>query len=161
MWSGLCLAAWGGKRGLLLDSLGVAWGLASWGSGHTECRDFRLGAYPGPASSTSGTSCTQGLLERQCPGRTPLVTWPLLAQHSRAFLLQEQSLAALWRAGGAGCPQLGGDLVSAGLLGTSLFLCLEGVKSTDTVRSGVMTELGHHCLGGGEHPPGNHWYHGR
>ena len=62
------------------------------------------------------------------PCRTPLVTWLLLAQHSRTFLLQEQSLAALRRAGGAGCPQLGGDLVSAGLLVTSLFLCLEGVK---------------------------------
>nr|CAI9689542.1 unnamed protein product [Rangifer tarandus platyrhynchus] len=79
------------------------------------------------------------------PCRTPLVTWPLLAQHSQAFLLQEQSLAALRRAGGASCSQLGGDLVSAGLLGASLFLCLEGVKSTDTVQSGVMTELGHHC----------------
>ena len=39
MQSGLCLPAWGGKRGLLLHSLGMAWGWAAWGSRHTECRD--------------------------------------------------------------------------------------------------------------------------
>lgn len=41
-------------------------------------------------------------------------------------LPQEQSLTALWGAGGARSPQLGGDPVSAGLLGAGLLLCLEG-----------------------------------
>ena len=60
--------------------------------------------------------------------RKPLVAWPLLAQLSRAFHLQEQGLLALWRAVAARCPQLGGDPVFAGMLGASLFLCLEGVN---------------------------------
>ena len=63
---------------------------------------------------------------RAMPPRTPPVSWPLLAQLSRAFPLQEQSLAALRRAGGARGPQLGGDPVSADLLGAGLLLCLEG-----------------------------------
>ena len=36
MWSLPCLPAWGGKRGLLLDKLGMAWGWAAWGSRHTD-----------------------------------------------------------------------------------------------------------------------------
>jgi len=93
--------------------------------------------------------------------RKPLVAWPLLAQLSRAFHLQEQGLLALWRAVAARCPQLGGDPVSAGMLGAGLFLCLEGVKSTDTVLLGAMTGLGYHHLIDGVHLPGNHWCHGK
>ena len=37
------------------------------------------------------------------------------------------SFKHLQRAVAARCPQLGGDPVSAGLLGAGLFLCLEGV----------------------------------
>ena len=55
MWSLLCLPAWGGKRGLLMDSLGMAWGWAAWGSKHTDCRDSRLWACPRPLRSTGGT----------------------------------------------------------------------------------------------------------
>lgn len=51
--------------------------------------------------------------------------------------------------------------MSAGLLGAGLFLCLEGVKSTDTVLLGAMTGLGRHYLIGGVRLPGNHWCHGR
>ena len=36
---GLCLPTWVGKQGLLLHSLGMAWGWEAWGSRHTECRD--------------------------------------------------------------------------------------------------------------------------
>lgn len=32
----------GRKRGLLLHSLGMAWGWTAWGSRHTDCRDSRL-----------------------------------------------------------------------------------------------------------------------
>ena len=46
MQSLLCLPTWGGKGGLLLDSLGMAWGWAAWGSRHTDCRDSRLGTGP-------------------------------------------------------------------------------------------------------------------
>lgn len=93
--------------------------------------------------------------------RKPLVAWPLLAQLSRAFPLQEQGRVALRRAVAARCPQLEGDPVSAGLLGAGLCLCLEGVKSTDTVLLGAMTGLGRHYLIGGVRLPGNHWCHGR
>ena len=51
----LCLPTWGGKQGLLMDSLGMAWGWAAWGSRHTDCRDSRLWACPRPLRSTGGT----------------------------------------------------------------------------------------------------------
>ena len=49
MQSLLCLPTWGGKGGLLLDSLGMAWGWAAWGSRHTDCRDSRLALDPSEA----------------------------------------------------------------------------------------------------------------
>ena len=39
--------------------------------------------------------------------------------------------------------------MSAGLLGAGLLLVWKGVKSAHTVQPGLMTGLGHHCLGGG------------
>ena len=77
MWSLPCLPAWGGKQGLLLDTLGMAWGWAAWGSRHTDCRDSSLWACPGPLRSTGGSGYTQGLGEGQCsPGHCP-VSCPL------------------------------------------------------------------------------------
>ena len=56
----------GGKQGLLLDSLGMAWGWAAWGSRHTDCRDSRLGTYTRRPRTTSGTGWSKRLQERQC-----------------------------------------------------------------------------------------------
>ena len=151
MRSGLCLAAWRGKQGLLFDSLEMVWGWASWGCRHTDGQKHRCEQ---PHTRAAG---------RALASRKPLVTSPMLAQLSRAFPLQEQGLASLRRAvvPSSRCPQLGGDPVSAGLLGAGLFLYLEGVKSTDTVQLGEMIGLGHHYLVGGVCLPGNHWCHGR
>lgn len=91
----LCLPAWAGKQGLLLDSLGLAWSWADWGSGHRDCRDSRLWAFPRPLRSTGGTGYTEGLGEGPCsPGHGP-VSCPLLVQLSWPFTPQEQSLEAL------------------------------------------------------------------
>ena len=48
MQSKLFLATSGGKGGLLLYSLGMAWGWPAWGSSHTDFRDARLWSCPGP-----------------------------------------------------------------------------------------------------------------
>ena len=56
----------GGKQGLLLDSLGMAWGWVAWGSTHTDCRDSRLGTYTRRPRTTSGTGWSKRLQERQC-----------------------------------------------------------------------------------------------
>ena len=143
-----------------MDSLEMAWGWASWGCRHTDGMESRLGAYPDPPEAPVRTASHRAA-GRTVASRKPLVAWPLLAQLSRAFPLQEQGLVALRRAVAARCPQLEGDPVSAGLLGAGLFLCLEGVKSTDTVLLGAMTGLGRHYLIGGVRLPGNHWCHGR
>ena len=63
MQSLLCLPTWGGKGGLLLDSLGMAWGWAAWGSRHTDCRDSRLGTYIRPPRSSGSTGWIKGLRE--------------------------------------------------------------------------------------------------
>ena len=55
MQSLLYLSAWGGKWGLLLGPPGMVWDRATWGSGHTDCKDSRLWACPGPLRSTGGT----------------------------------------------------------------------------------------------------------
>ena len=39
--------------------------------------------------------------------------------------------------------------MSAGLLGAGLLLVWKGVRSAHTVQPGLMTGLGHHCMGGG------------
>ena len=82
---------------------------------------------------------------------------PLLAQLLWAFPLQEQSLES----GGARVPQLGGDPVSAGLLGAGLLLCLgwDQVKKQGT--AGGDYGAGAALPGHGVHLPGNHWYHRR
>lgn len=107
--------------------------------------ESRLGAYPDPPEAPVRTASHRAA-GRTVASRKPLVAWPLLAQLSRAFPLQEQGRVALRRAVAARCPQLEGDPVSAGLLGAGLCLCLEGVKSTDTVLLGAMTGLGRHYL---------------
>lgn len=92
---------------------------------------------------------------------TPAVSCPLLAQLSWPFPPQEQCLKAVRRAGGTGGPQMGGDPVSAGLLGAGLLLCLEGVQVNrqGTARGdpGAGAALPGHWV----HLSGNHWCHGR
>ena len=149
MWSVMCLPAWGGKPGLLLNLLGMAWGRATWGSRHTDPRDCRLGTNNRPPQKHRLDQLHSRAAGRAMSPITLPVPWPLLAQNSWAFPLQDQSLVALRRAGGAGDPQLGGDPVSAGLLGAGLLLFWKGVKSTHTVQPGLIMGLGHHCLGGG------------
>ena len=55
MQSGLFLPTWRGKWGLLLGPLGKAWGRATWVSRHTDYRNCRVWACPGPIRSTRGT----------------------------------------------------------------------------------------------------------
>ena len=57
---------------------------------------------------------------------TPAVSCSLLAQLSWPFPSQEQCLEAVWRGGGTGGPQLGGDPVSDSLL---VYFCLQGESS--------------------------------
>ena len=152
----MCLPAWGGKPGLLLNLLGMAWGRATWGSRHTDPRDSRLGTNNRPSQKHRLDQLHSRAAGRAMSPITLPVPWPLLAQNSWAFPLQDQSLVALRRAGGAGDPQLGGDPVSAGLLGAGLLLCLErgqiNPQSTARVDDGAWAPL-----------PGrwNHWCHGR
>lgn len=118
MWSLPCLPAWGGKRGLLLDTLGMAWGWAAWGSRHTDCRDSRLGACPGPLRSTGGTRYTQGLGEGQCsPGPRPvccpppsLIPIPWAGESSQPSHLRPAAFPLHQRrerGPGSGCPGVG------------------------------------------------------
>ena len=96
IWSGLCLPAWGGKQGLLFNSLGMEWGRGTWCSRHTECRDSILGAYPRPPRSTSGTSGTQGLPEGQCPpGQTQ--SFGLCRHNSHGLSLSRNKVLQLSR----------------------------------------------------------------
>ena len=50
----------------------------------------------------------------------------LCLHNAHGLSLSKNRLEALWRAEGARGPQLGGDPVSAGLLGAGLLQCLKG-----------------------------------
>lgn len=87
---------------------------------HTWPESASSRAQEGPAGLQG---CTRG---STTPGTAPrrfALCWH--SPHGLS-LPREQSLAALWGAGGARGPQLGGDPVSAGLLGAGVLLCLEG-----------------------------------
>lgn len=117
----------------------------SWAPG-SRTTTLRAGAWP--------ARCPPGdLLDPRAAGRGHPRDPPSLCRrrpHGLA-LPQEQSLAALRGARGARGPQLGGDPVSAGLLGAGLLLCLEGgqVNRKGTAGAGHSRAGGQRCLGGG------------
>ena len=53
----------------------------------------------------------------------------LCLHNAHGLSLSKNRLEALWRAGGARDPQLGGDPISAGLMGAGLLQCLKGGSS--------------------------------
>ena len=98
----LCLPAWGGKLGLLLNSLGTAMG-----QGHLGLQAHRLQGLQAGNLQQAPQKHRLDQLHSRAAGKamSPItlpVPWPLLAQNSWAFPLQDQSLVALRRAGGAG-----------------------------------------------------------
>ena len=99
----------------------MAWGWAAWGSRHTDCRDSRLGTHIRPPEALVVLAGLKGYRKDSVPQDTP----SLLAfcwHNSHGLSLPRKSLVA----GGARGPQLGGDPVSAGLLGAGLILCMGG-----------------------------------
>ena len=71
MRSGLCLAAWERRRGLLLDSLEMAWGWACCGCSHTNSMESRLGAYHRPPEAPVRTASHKGCWKGNGVLKTP------------------------------------------------------------------------------------------
>ena len=72
----LSLPTWGGKQGLLLDSLGIAWGWAAWGSRHTDCRNSRLVTYTRHPQKHQWDWLDSRAEGRAMSSRIPPVSWP-------------------------------------------------------------------------------------
>lgn len=68
--SGLCLLTWGGKRGLLLDSLGMSWGCHG-ALGTQTTRDSRLWASYSPPEAREGLAGPKGCRRGSDPRDIP------------------------------------------------------------------------------------------